>query len=171
MRILHEAQGGCDHRTLWELLRKREGQTTQVQTLLSLLLKYGSQFASNRKNRGMGPKCTLTAITKHSSIIRLDKKNQTKTMIAAGTRSFDCSAKQYMDALRSYFEHKALLVLLPPNFYYQHFFCDRMAMVMFLCLSFLGGDLWRSFHLGLGVSSQSQQWRNLAGCRETWEWK
>ena len=70
-----EAQRGFDHRSLWELLRERERKATQVQALLSLLLKYGSQFASNRTNRGMGPKCTLTAIAKHASIIRLEKKN------------------------------------------------------------------------------------------------
>ena len=67
-----EAQRGFDHRSLWELLRERERKATQVQTSLSLLLKYGSQFASNRT--GMGPKCTLTAIAKHASIIRLEKK-------------------------------------------------------------------------------------------------
>lgn len=71
-----EAQRGFDHRSLWELLRERERKATQVQTLLSLLLKYGSQFASNRTNRGMGSKCTLTAMAKHASIIILDKKKQ-----------------------------------------------------------------------------------------------
>ena len=45
-----EAQRGFDHRSLWELLRERERKATQVQTSLSLLLKYGSQFASNRTN-------------------------------------------------------------------------------------------------------------------------
>ena len=136
-----EAQRGFDHRSLWELLRDRERKATKVQALLSLLLKYGSHFASNRTNTGMGPKCTLTAITKHASIIRLDKKNQTKTMIAAGTRSFDCPAKQYMHSLPSHFERRPLLVLLPANFYDQHTLGDRVAMVIFLRLSFLGGDL------------------------------
>ena len=136
-----EAQRGFDHRSLGEILRERERKATQVQTSLSLLLKYGSQFASNRTNTGMGPKCTLTAITKHASIIRLDEKNQTKTMIAAGTRSFDCPAKQYMHALRLHSERRPVLVLLPANFYYQHTFGDRVAMVIFLRLSFLGGDL------------------------------
>ena len=112
-----EAQRGFDHRSLWELLRERERKATQVQALLSLLLKYGSQFASNRTNRGTGPKYTLTAIAKHASIIRRDKKTNKQTMIAAGTRSFDCPAKQYMHALRSLFERRPLLVLLPANFY------------------------------------------------------
>ena len=64
-----------------------------------------------------------------------------KTMVAAGKRSFDCPAKQYMHALRSHSERRPVLVLLLANFYYQYTFGDRVAMVIFLRLSFLGGDL------------------------------
>lgn len=71
-----EAQRWFDHRSLWELLRERERKATQVQALLSLLLKHGSLFASNRTYTGMGPECTLTAIAKHASITILDKKKK-----------------------------------------------------------------------------------------------